>query len=78
MGGCGLGGQGRCEQTIEVFVKNQKMGGGLGRGGGSSRGVGLGAQGRCEQRSEVLVKIQKKKMGGGGGRVRGVGFWGSG
>ena len=33
--GVGLGGQGRCEQRSEVFVKNkQKIGGGVGPGGG--------------------------------------------
>ena len=57
-GGVGLvGGQGRCEQRIEVFMKIQKIiifwrvgsgGGGKGRGGGS----GSGGQGRYEQRSE--------------------------
>ena len=35
-GGVELGGQGRCEQRSEVFVKikKQKLGGGGGRGGG--------------------------------------------
>ena len=33
-GGVGLGGQGRCEQRNEVFVKNKKNVGGSGRGGG--------------------------------------------
>ena len=36
-GGVGLGGQGRCEQRSEVFVKIQKKilgGGGIGLGGG--------------------------------------------
>ena len=35
-GGVGLGGQGRCEQRSEVFMKNKKkcVGGGSGRGGG--------------------------------------------
>ena len=33
-GGVGLGGQGGCEQTIEVFVKiKKKWGGGRGAGG---------------------------------------------
>ena len=34
---------------------------------------GGGGQGGCELRSEAFVKIQKKKLGGGGGRVRGGG-----
>ena len=56
--GGGLGFQGRCEQSSEVFVILFF----LGRG-----------QGGCERRIEVLVKIPKKKMGGGGwGRVGGV------
>ena len=44
-GGVRLGGQGRCEQRSEVFVKNKKMwGGGSGRWkgwGGGSGGGGL-------------------------------------
>ena len=42
--GGGLGGQGRCEQRSEVFVKNKKkMWGGSGRrGGGAGGGVGGG------------------------------------
>ena len=38
--GVGLGGQGRCEQRSEVFVKiniKKKWGGGSGREGGSGR-----------------------------------------
>ena len=40
----GLGGQGRCEQRSEVFVKNKKKsgGGGFRSGGGGSRGGGGG------------------------------------
>ena len=44
-GGVGLGGQGRCEQRSEVFVKNKKKmwgGGGSGRGGGGGGGGGGG------------------------------------
>ena len=67
--GAGRGGQGRCEQRSEVFVKIPKQKFYL--VGESGRGVGLGGQGRCEQRSEVLEKIQKKI--GGGGRVGGGG-----
>ena len=55
-GGVGLGGQGRCEQRSEVFVKIQKKK--LGGGGG-------GVTGGCEQKIEVFVKIPKKKLGGG-------------
>ena len=38
----GLGGQGRCEQRSEVFVKNKKKsgGGGFRSGGGESGGGG--------------------------------------
>ena len=78
-GGVGLGGQGRCEQRSEVFVKKKCGGGvqvrgwggggrGLGRGGGGLVG---GGQGGCERRIEVFVKIQKKNLGG-----VGVGFGG--
>ena len=55
-GGVGLGGQGGCEQRIEVFVKIQKKnnfffgGGGGGVGGGGRWGVGGRGQGQggCE------------------------------
>ena len=41
-GGVGLGGQGRCEQRSEVFVKNKKkMGGGFRSGGGGGGGGGV-------------------------------------
>ena len=46
------GGQGGCEQRIEVFVIGS--------------GEGWGGQGGCERRIEVFVKIQKKNGGGGG------------
>ena len=78
MGGVGLGGQGGCEQRIEVFVQIQKkniffLGGGGGEGGEGGGGAGLSQDG-CESRIEVFVKIPKKKMGGGvrygGGGVR--------
>ena len=61
-GGVGWGGQGGCEQRIEVFVKIQKKnwGGGGGRSGGEGSGWG-GGQGGCKRRIEVFVKIQKKK-----------------
>ena len=52
-GGVGLGGQGRCERKIEVFVKIQKknffwgqVGGG---GGGGGRVGGGGNQVGCER-----------------------------
>ena len=61
----GGGGQGGCEQGIEVFVKIQKKyifffwgGGPVGGGGG---------QGGCKRRIKVFGKIHKKKFGGGGG-----------
>ena len=56
-GGVGLGGQGGCEQRIEVFVRIQKKNCGGGSVGGV--GVGLGGQSGCERRIEVFVKIQK-------------------
>ena len=70
-----MGGQGRCEQRSEVFVKikNNCGGGGSVRGGG----VGMGGQGGCEWRIEIFVKIQKKNIFfffGGGGRVAGSGW----
>ena len=45
-----MGGQGGCEQRIEVFVKIQKMGVGVGLGQGGSGGV----SGRCERRGKFL------------------------
>ena len=50
--------------------------GGVGSGGSFTWGGGVG-QGGCERRSEVFVKIQKKNWGG-GGRVGGSGWEGSG
>ena len=44
-GGGSIGGQGRCEQRSEVFVKIPKkkiVGGRFGGGGGAGRGGGLG------------------------------------
>ena len=81
-GRVGLGGQGRCEQSSEVFVKNyKKMWGGFRSGGGGlGRGVGGLDGGVRVDVNEVFVKIpppQKKFffLGGGGGRV-GVGWGG--
>ena len=74
-----MGGQGRCEQRSEVFVKIEKNG--VGSGGG---GFGLGGQGGCERRIEVFEKIHFFYLfffwGGGSGRgVRGrLGGGGSG
>ena len=74
-GGVGLGGQGGCERSIEVFVKIQKkkLGGGV---GGSGRvlggGVGLGGV-RVDVNEELkfLWKFKKKKLGGwGSGGIR--------
>ena len=73
----GWGGQGRCEQRSEVFVKIKRkyvcllllFFGGVRSGGGEV------SQDGCEQRIEVFVKIPKKNFflggGGGGGGVRG-------
>ena len=41
-GGVGLGGQGRCEQRSEVFVKKKKCGGFRSGGGGRVGGIGGG------------------------------------
>ena len=62
----GGGGQGGCEQRIDVFGKIHKKKNSGGRGG--SRFVG-GGQGGSEQRIEAFVKVQKKIWGGGGVRV---------
>ena len=57
-----MGGQGRCEQRSEVFVKNKKKmwGGGFRSEGGAGVGSGgwMGGQGGCEQIIEVFVKIK--------------------
>ena len=63
MGGVGLGGQGGCEQRIEVFVKIQKKK----KWGGQVWGGGE-VTGGCKQRIEVFVKMQKKNCLGGLGR----------
>ena len=54
----GGGGQGECEQRIEVIVKMQKKLGGEVRWGGG----GGWDQGGCERRIEVIVKMQKKQV----------------
>ena len=67
--GSGLGGQGGCDQRIEVLGKIHKKIRGRGsrgvRWGGGGVGVVGGGQGGCERRIEVFRKF-KKKMGGGG------------
>ena len=55
--GSGWGGQGGCEQRIEVFVRIQKKYFFWGGGGGQVEGGG--GQGRCEQRSEVTCEHSK-------------------
>ena len=83
----GGGGQGGCEQRIEVFVKIQKKKiGGVGGGGGCVVGGGLGGSrvGGVGVRVDVieelkfLGKFTKKKLGGGVGSGWGGGGWGSG
>ena len=49
VGGVGLGGQGRCEQRSEVFVKIPKKKKNWGGGG-----VGGGGQGRCNREVKFL------------------------
>ena len=82
-----MGGQGGCEQRIEVFVKIKKKN--WGSLGGSGGGVWLGGV-RVDVIEELkfLGKIKKKKLGGGegsggsgqggrgGGWVGGSGWWG--
>ena len=57
-GRVGGGGQGGCDQRIEVFVKIQKkkFGGGRGeRSGGSGGGVGLGGGVRVDVNEELKL-----------------------
>ena len=69
-----MGGQGRCEQRSEVFVKNIKKNVGRGWVWGGGGGGGWEGQGGCERRIEVFVKIKNYFFwGGGGGRVGGGG-----
>ena len=56
----GWGGQGGCEQRIEVIVKMQKKG---------RRGSGWGGQGGCEHTIEVIVKMKKNRGDGMGWTV---------
>ena len=60
--GVWVGGQGGCEERIEVVVKIQFFFFFFFLGGGG-RGVGLGGQGGCERRIEVFGKIHKKWVG---------------
>ena len=75
------GGQGGCEQRIEVFGENSKIKkifflGGGGRGGGAGEeGRIRGGQGECERRIEVFGKIHKNNIGGGGSAGRGGLVW---
>ena len=68
--GLGGGGQGRCEQRSDFFVKIQRkifffffFGGG---------GSGLGGQSGCERKIEVFEKKSPKKIGGRRGEEGGV------
>ena len=86
--GVGLGGQGRCEQRSEVFVKNKKKCGGVqvggfGRGGGGGVG-GVDGGVRVDVNEELKffvffwgggrVGVGLGGVGGGGGL--GSGWWG--
>ena len=49
-----MGGQGRCERRMEVFVKiPKKIMGGVGGGGGSGRGGGVGYGVRVDVNEEL-------------------------
>ena len=83
MGGGGgwLGGQGGCEQRIEVFCENSKkkfvFWGGGGRGGGGRGRVG-GVRVDVNEELKFLGKFKKKKIAGGGGGGSGSGLGGGG
>ena len=63
------GGQGGCEQRIEVFVKIQKKQLGV---GGRGEGSGWGVRVDVIEELKFLGKFTKKnKFGGGGGRFGG-------
>ena len=72
-----VGGQGRCVQRSEVFVKNKKkMWRGVqvwGGGGGGGVGVGWGVRVDVNKELKFLCKFKKNiffgRGGGGGGRV---------
>ena len=49
-----MGGQGRCEQRIEVMLKMQNK-----KSGEGDSVRGFGKEGGCEQRIEVIVKMPK-------------------
>ena len=73
-----MGGQGGCERRIEVFVKIQKkkIGGGGGRG---SVWVGGGVRVHVNEELKFCENSKtKKKWGGSGGSVGGVGLGGQG
>ena len=68
-GGSGWGGQGGCEQRIEVFVKIQKKNIFFLGGGGGGLGCGGGVRVDVNQELKCFGKFKKKKWGG-------VGLWG--
>ena len=75
------GGQGECEQIIEVFVKIQKKnlgGGGVGGVGGWGSGWGGGFRVDVNEELKFLGKFTKKKNWGGEGRGGGGGGSGEG
>ena len=74
-GDVGLGGQGRCEQRSEVFVKIKKKcgGGGVGSGGGGGwGGSGWGVRVDVNEELRFCENSKNKKILGGG---RGESGW---
>ena len=61
-----MGGQGRCDRRIEVFVKIQKKKNFFGGGGvgGSVEGGGGGVRVDVNQELKLFGKFKKKKLGG--------------
>ena len=53
VGSCWVGGQGRCEQRSEVFVKIKKKCGGGGQFGGGGWGVQVGGGVRVDVNEEL-------------------------
>ena len=68
-----MGGQGRCERRIEVFVKIQKKNFFFWGGGGSGRGRVGGVRVDVNEELKFLRKFKIKFGGGGRGRVGGGG-----
>ena len=65
-----MGGQGRCEQRIEVFVKNKKKcggGGGVQVGGGGGGGLVGGVRVDMNEELKFLRNLGGGGSGGGGG-----------